>query len=109
MVGATKDEERVEELKQEEEQVNDNKIEEVVEELEELEDNRNVTKSKEDAFSPARFLNATENDASDLESELAAERRFDVTINDIRLHQHHHNHRDNEPTPLLDLNEEKEV
>ena len=107
MVGATKD--GVEELKQEEEQVNENKIEEVVEELEELEDNRNVTKSKEDAFSPARFLNATENDASDLESELAAERRFDVTINDIRLHQHHHNHRDNEPTPLLDLNEEKEV
>lgn len=107
MVGATKD--GVEELKQEEEQVNDIKIEEVVEELEELEYNRNVTKSKEDAFSPARFLNATENDASDLESELAAERRFDVTINDIRLHQHHHNHRDNEPTPLLDLNEEKEV
>jgi hypothetical protein len=106
VVGATKD--GVEELKQEE-QVNDIKIEEVVEELEELEYNRNVTKSKEDAFSPARFLNATENDASDLESELAAERRFDVTINDIRLHQHHHNHRDNEPTPLLDLNEEKEV
>lgn len=60
-----------------------------------------VPKSREEAilFSPARFLNATENDASDFESDI--EKKYEREANGVD--------KNDKKEAMLDLNEEKEV